>query len=122
MQFWHWNQIHTKRGNVGWKKRHGKRLVPRWDGTDYPPLEDVPPYEGKIQVETTHPYAIKSNPVIFSGPRCNHDVSVLLRLPLPLTRGTDDNHAKGDCNSGSADRVEDALRSMATAINNANFY
>ena len=41
MLSWHWDQARANCGIVGWKKQHGKQLVPRWDGTEYPPLEKV---------------------------------------------------------------------------------
>ena len=55
-------------------------LHQRWRGGADPPVCAAPPFRGAPALETTHPFHIKMNPAIFLGPRCNHDLGVLLRF------------------------------------------
>ena len=57
-------------------------LQPRWDGIGAPPVHRAPPLAGNVVLETTHPFHFKLCPAIMLGPKCNHDVGVLLRLPV----------------------------------------
>ena len=78
--YWHWVHGLSTKGEVTALRSHGNPLQERWNGEGIPPVRVVPPFRGSAVVETTHPFHIKMNPGIFLGPRCNHDVGVLLRF------------------------------------------
>jgi hypothetical protein len=82
MMFWHWAKVVNKNGEDVAKRRHGLLLQPHWDGIGRPPLQPLP-HIGAVALEVNHPFYMKMHPAIALGPRCNHDVGVLLRLPLP---------------------------------------
>ena len=63
---------------------HVLSLTARWDGSGEPPLHMDPPFKGLPQLEVTHPFHFKMTPGIFMGPKCNHDLGVLLRLPIAI--------------------------------------
>ena len=63
-------------------RAHGRPLQGRWDGAGPPPVSTVPPFRAAPLLETHHPFHIKMNPAIYLGPRCNHDLGVLLRMLL----------------------------------------
>ena len=60
----------------------GFAVQPRWDGAGAPPLHRAPPLSGSMVLETAHPFHFKLCPAIMLGPKCNHDVGVLLWLLL----------------------------------------
>ena len=70
------------------RRVHGRDLQSRWDGNGLPPLLESPPQAGLPALEPSQPYHYKMNPVIILGPRCNHDLGILLRLPVlpPMLR------------------------------------
>ena len=80
MYYWHWARCeHAKKETVS-KMMHGLQLHPRWDGFGTPPLCKSPPFLGLPALETTHPFHFKMTPSMLLGPKCNHDLGVLLRL------------------------------------------
>ena len=88
MMYWFGAWIRIKSKSL-WKRFHGKRLIPRWmpkSVSEQPPIDCVPPNVGKAQSEQTHPFVTKSSPSMYGGPRCNHDVGVLLRCPVDIQR------------------------------------
>ena len=88
MMYWFWAWV-PRAGKFLWKRFHGKRLIPRWgpeNMSEQPPIDCVPPNVGEAQSEQTHPFVTKSNPSMYGGPRCNHDVGVLLRCPVDIRR------------------------------------
>lgn len=62
---------------------HGRELVARWNGEGLPPVHSVPPFPGLPALEQTHPFHFKMTPGVMLGPRCNHDLGVILRPPVP---------------------------------------
>ena len=64
------------------KRKHGLSLQSRWSGQGFPPVHDAPPQIGSPALETNHPLHFKLTPSISMGPRCNHDLGVLLKLPV----------------------------------------
>ena len=64
------------------KRVHGKELKARWDGKGMPPIHKKPPHRGMPQLERTHPFHFKMSPGPMLGPLCNHDVGILLKLPI----------------------------------------
>jgi hypothetical protein len=99
MQFFHWRAVNAelKAGGTLLKplRFHGVKLQERWNGSGMPPLQDAPPHEGAPAIEVSHAFPMKMNPGIAAGPRCNHDVGVLLRLPVLAANILEDgsNHA-----------------------------
>ena len=84
MYYWHWcRQVDKKKGMTA-KMTHGLELANRWSGTGPPPLQKAPPFRGAPALEVTHPFHIKMTPAMTLGPKCNHDLGVLLRLPVSL--------------------------------------
>ncbi len=71
--------MHAKKG-VQAQRSHGLELQKRWDGLGQPPLQRTPPFVGLPAVEVTHPFHFKLSPGIILGPKCNHDLGILLRL------------------------------------------
>ena len=85
MAFWHWVKTTSKKGETSAVRAHGLPLQTRWNGTDEPPVSMVPPFRGSALLQQEHPFHAKMNPGITLGPRCNHDLGVLLRfLTQPL--------------------------------------
>ena len=80
--FWHWVKCTTSAKEAGARRVHGLALQSRWDGLGPPPLHRAPPLLGNVVLETTHHFHVKLCPGIMLGPKCNHDIGVLLRLPL----------------------------------------
>ena len=76
-----------------------------------PPIDYVPPNVGKALTEQTHPFAIKGSGAMYGGPRCNHDIGVLLRCPKLI--GSDDTEQE---------RVDRAMGDLASATNASDFY
>ena len=87
--FWAWIRGGIKKKDM-WKRFHGKRLVPRWcpkrDSHEQPPIDCVPPNVGKALTEQTQQFVTKSNPAFYGGPRCNHDVGPLVRVPIDIAK------------------------------------
>ena len=81
MLFWHWAKVVKDTGEVGAVRRHGLPLQQRWDGSGWPPVLTSPPFRGTPALEMTHPFHFKMSPAMLLGPRCNHDLGLLLRLP-----------------------------------------
>ena len=61
---------------------HGHALQRRWDGAAWPPVHSAPPQAGMPALERNHAFHCKMTPGVFLGARCNHDLSILLRLPV----------------------------------------
>merc|ERR1711966_365427 len=57
-------------------------LRPRWDQDGFPPIITSPPQAGMPALERNHAYHFKMTPGLMLGPRCNHDLGILLRLPV----------------------------------------
>ena len=89
MRFWHWVQDVSKQGEATAVRAHGLQLQQRWDGMGRLPVYAVPPFRGAPMLEISHPFHIKMTPGIFLGPRCNHDLGVLLRFPAAANTGTE---------------------------------
>lgn len=64
------------------QRSHGLHLQPRWNGTGAPPICSALPLKGAPALEVNHPFHCKVTPAILLGPRCNHDLGVLLRFPV----------------------------------------
>ena len=62
------------------KRYHGLQLQEAWDGEGLPPVLRAPPFLGLPALEINHPFHFKMTPSMMLGPKCNHDLSVLLRL------------------------------------------
>ena len=80
MSFWHWVRCQAKTGQPGARRAHGLQLQSRWDGQGAPPVQNTYPHLGQILLETCHPFYFKLSPSMMLGPRCNHDLGILLRL------------------------------------------
>ena len=83
MFFWHWAQrAHKKTGQPVMARLHGHTLHQRWVAGDWPPVQQVPPQAGMPSLERNHAFHCKMSPGVFLSARCNHDLSILLRLPV----------------------------------------
>ena len=82
MMFWHWAKVENKKGEEEAKRRHGLLLQSHWDGVGWPPVQPLP-HIGAPALEVNSHWYMKMHPGIALGPRCNHDVGVLLRVSLP---------------------------------------
>ena len=83
MFFWHWAQRKSKKGkHTVMARAHGHALQERWLNDEWPPVQRVPPQEGMPALERNHAYHCRMTPGVFLGARCNHDLSILLRLPV----------------------------------------
>ena len=82
MLYWCFEKWKNKKGETVMKRVHGKELHPRWDNTGLPPVHTRPPLKGLPRLERNHAYHFKMTPAVLLGPRCNHDVGVLLKLPV----------------------------------------
>ena len=80
MHYWHWARYDDVKKGPCPRMMHGLQLCPRWDGCGTPPLCKAPPFTGLPELETTHPFHFKMTPSMLLGPRCNHDLGILLRL------------------------------------------
>ena len=69
----------AKRESVA-KMTHGLPLQARWNGSGAPPIHANAPTKGSPAIEVDHPFHFKMTPGAMLGPRCNHDLGVLLRL------------------------------------------
>jgi hypothetical protein len=81
MLFWRWRKVFDKKTKKKvYKRFHGRELCPRWAGSGVPPVISTPPHQFQPALERNHPYHYKGNPAVVLGPRCNHDVGLLIRL------------------------------------------
>ena len=64
------------------RRRHGHVLQERWTKSRWPPVMRDAPFTGMPALERTHPTLGKVNPAILQGPRCNHDLAPMFRLPF----------------------------------------
>jgi len=64
------------------KRVHGLALQPQWDKKGLPPVQQRPPNPGAPLLELNFPSFFKMTPSILLGPRCNHDLGILLKLPV----------------------------------------
>ena len=64
---------------------HGHVLQKRWDGVGTIPTLRGPPFVGMPALEITHPFHFKMSPAMLLGPKCNHDLGILLRLPTCIS-------------------------------------
>ena len=128
--FWNFRVARTKRTKPVKKtdrileKVHGKKLTRRWDGQGFPPVSTIKPEHGRALVEINHPYHTKISPPIALGGFCNHDVTALVKLPLPAKAcgpKTSSDHLS-DHDIDLDKRIDDAIHMMSRAMNDANFY
>ena len=90
MLYWHWRTRLPKKdaSKRVLKRVKGRKLQARWTPAPpdcpatLPPLEENPPQRGMPAVETNHGFTCKFHPCGALGPCCNHDLGVLLRLPV----------------------------------------
>jgi hypothetical protein len=82
LNYWSYQKQKNKKGDLVMKRSHGKALRARWSGKGVPPLHTLPPHRGNAQLERTHPFHFKMSPGVLLGPRCNHDLGVLVKLPV----------------------------------------
>ena len=87
MFFWHWAQRRSKKGkHMVMARVHGHALQSRWSDGEWPPVQRVPPQAGMPGLERNHAYHCRMTPGVFLGARCNHGLSILLRLPVLCDR------------------------------------
>ena len=92
MMFWHWAKVPRKTSGKRKrdidgsdvdhcaKRQHGLALQSQWlEGQ--PPVHVTPPQIGIPGLEVTQPFHYRMTPGIAMGPRCNHDLGILLRVP-----------------------------------------
>ena len=111
MYFWHWSRSVNEKKDVIAKRAHGLLLQSRWDGCGPPPVLQGPPHHGLPALEITHPFHFKMSPAMLLGPKCNHDLGVLLRLPA--------------CSQGHAPTFVDreaAISAMLEAMGDREYY
>ena len=120
MFFWHWARYTTDKGEEASRRCHGLLLQSRWDGVGMPPVSTVPPSRGTPSLEVNHPFHFKMTPSMLLGPRCNHDLGVLLRLPIVATETTLKSTSTG--NQGAMCGWEDAVSEMLDTMIDHEFY
>ena len=74
---------------------HGVQLCPRWNGIGSPPIITAPLFTGTPSLEVTHPFHFKMTPSMLLGPKCNHDLGILLRLVDASAPSTDIEQVRG---------------------------
>jgi len=85
MDYWHWcKRRHSTTGEIVAVRSHGLPLQARWDRKEVPPFHAVPPVQGTPALEVNHPFHTKSSAAITLGPRCNHDLAFLYRMPVSV--------------------------------------
>ena len=80
--YWCYAEEKNDKGQAVMKRVHGKELQPRWNGEGLPPVHNKPPHTGAPKLERTHSQHFKMTPGIMLGPRCNHDVGIVVKLPV----------------------------------------
>ena len=98
--------------------RNKTSLEKKGDETGFPPLHTAPPCQGLPAVETTHPFHCKYTPSMLFGPRCNHDVGILIRIPQ--LRSSDIKDAA--LSDVSAQNLSNAEECMLEAMGDHEFY
>ena len=94
-------------------------------GVGVPPIHAKPPYRGALQLERTHSFAFKMSAAVLLGPRCNHDLGVVAKLPVLLpvmscgTQGGTKVVGQGECSTESADRCESRDARLSFSCNSA---
>ena len=119
MRFFHKVALDDGNGGSVENMVHGAQLAPRWQARahDTPPIADKAQWNaGEALVEQHHPFVGPLTGAMYAGPRCNHHISVLLRLPIP------DGSATGASALSQAARVDEAVAAMAKLLNDANYY
>ena len=131
MSFWHWVRGVSKKGEVAAVRAHGLQLQRRWGGMGPIPVHETPPSCGAARLETVHPFHIKMTPGIYLGPRCNHDLGVLLRFPVEREAGTDKSLSseKSPAAHGASSegvmreaRIQELVNSLTEELSNSEFY
>ena len=117
MHFWHWVQAQKKKGGLGALRVHGLQLRQRWNGVGDPPVCNAPPMSGLPALEMNHPFHFKLTPSMMLGPRCNHDLGILLRFPLRALSADSGSHLPE-----SEAACEAALGSMIQGMVAREFY
>ena len=84
MLFWRWRKVRNDKNKIVMQRFHGRQLCPRWNGVGLPPVLELPPHACQPALERHHHFHYKMTPGAVLGPRCNHDVGLLLRLPKNL--------------------------------------
>lgn len=82
MLYWHWARSRNRTGKEVMRRRHGLLLQPAWDGRGLPPIQTAPPNPGLPLLEMNFPFFFKLCFAVLLGPACNHDLGLLLRLPV----------------------------------------
>ena len=88
---------------------HGLALQPRWDGVGEPPIISSPPFLGLPALEVNHPFDFEMSPSMMLGPKCNHDIGILLRMPLPSSIRSGDDGSSREVANASHDAARDAM-------------
>lgn len=82
LAFWSLRRTQNKKNLWVMQRVHGKELSKRWDRKGMPPIHKKPPHRGMPQLERTQPYHFKMSPGPMLGPRCNHGVGIIGKLPI----------------------------------------
>ena len=100
-------------------RAHGHALQPRWTEGDWPPVQRTPPQAGLPSLERNHAYHCRMTPGVFLGARCNHGLSILLRLPVLDERQRDLLSGKPLTPAEQEERtvaIQESLRTMVQLI------
>lgn len=122
MGFWHWVKYTNDKGQLASRRCHGKPLQSRWNGVGEPPVCKAPPSRGLPELEMNHPFHFKMTPSMLLGPRCNHDLGVLIRLPIVSPEVFTKNTTSNLCDEDAMKEWEDALREMVETMIDHEFY
>ena len=83
MFFWHWAQRRSERTDrMVMTRVHGHALQPRWAEANWPPVQRTSPQAGLPGLERNHAYHCRMTAGAFFGTRSNHDLGILMRLPV----------------------------------------
>ena len=112
------------------KRCHGKALQARWMRKGAPPVIPTAPQKGAPGLERNHPFFFNMNPGVLSGPRCNHDMGVLPKLPVlsaPLQEKLLLEEAKGNGSQDAWDSdtrgaVDDMMDTLVQDMVNSEYY
>ena len=83
--FWSWYECTNAKNERVMRRIHGKKFQSRWDGLGKPPVHKKPPMKGAPKLERTHPLHFKMSPGVMLGPRCNHVLGIICKLPVLST-------------------------------------